>query len=178
MKSRAEAANGTHVTLSASGDENGDVMARPCADWKPTRYRIDVVGPSIADIFWSVGGWIVDRAMAGWDVIRGDDGSVLEPGQTGELFVRFRDGAGASRRAAVFIVHGTPDGVVPVQQARSFVEKLRTASRSTIGYLELPGAQHGVDMTDAPDRNGGHGDRLVPQRIHRSHLRRIAKEVV
>jgi acetyl esterase/lipase len=53
--------------------------------------------------------------------------------------------------------------VVPVQQARSFVEKLRSASRSTIGYLELPGAQHGVDMTDAPDRNGGHGDRLVPQ---------------
>jgi hypothetical protein len=113
MKSHADAASGTHVTLSASGDENGDVMARPRADWKPTRYRIDVVGPSIADIFWSVGGWIVDRAMAGCDVIRGDDGSVLEPGQTGELFVRFRDGAGASRRAAVFIMHGTPTGWSP-----------------------------------------------------------------
>lgn len=35
-----------------------------------------------------------------------------------------------------------------MQQARDFVEKLRSVSRSVVGYVELPGAGHGFDMTD------------------------------
>jgi acetyl esterase/lipase len=46
------------------------------------------------------------------------------------------------------IVHGGSDTVIPVEQAREFVDRLREASRSTVGYLELPGAQHGFDLTD------------------------------
>ncbi|HEU4362858.1 MAG TPA: hypothetical protein VFR27_15345 [Mycobacterium sp.] len=38
------------------------------------RYRFDVVGPNVLDIVRSAGGWLYDRATAGWDV------TVLIPG--------------------------------------------------------------------------------------------------
>jgi acetyl esterase/lipase len=47
-----------------------------------------------------------------------------------------------------FVVHGESDFVIPVAQARTFVDQLRAASRETVGYLELPGAQHGFDLID------------------------------
>jgi acetyl esterase/lipase len=46
------------------------------------------------------------------------------------------------------VIHGTGDTVIPVEQARSFVERLRSVSRSVVSYIELPGAGHGFDMTD------------------------------
>jgi acetyl esterase/lipase len=46
------------------------------------------------------------------------------------------------------VIHGSGDTVIPVQQARDFVEKLRSVSRALVGYVELPGAGHGFDMTD------------------------------
>jgi acetyl esterase/lipase len=46
------------------------------------------------------------------------------------------------------VIHGSSDTVIPVAQARSFVERLRSISRSVVGYVELPGAGHGFDMTD------------------------------
>ncbi len=48
-----------------------------------------------------------------------------------------------------FVVHGSSDFVIPVAQARTFVDELRATSRQTVGYLELPGAQHGFDLIDA-----------------------------
>lgn len=47
-----------------------------------------------------------------------------------------------------FVVHGAGDIAIPVSQARAFVEALRATSRQTVGYLELPGAQHGFDLID------------------------------
>lgn len=32
------------------------------------RYRLDVVAADVADVVCSAGGWLFDRAMAGWDV--------------------------------------------------------------------------------------------------------------
>jgi hypothetical protein len=32
------------------------------------RYRLDVVGPSVAEVVMHAGGWLFDRVMAGWDV--------------------------------------------------------------------------------------------------------------
>jgi hypothetical protein len=32
------------------------------------RYRLDVVAPSVPEVVRFAGGWLVDRAMAGWDV--------------------------------------------------------------------------------------------------------------
>ena len=46
------------------------------------------------------------------------------------------------------VIHGSSDTVIPVAQARSFVERLRSISRSVVSYVELPGAGHGFDMTD------------------------------
>lgn len=46
------------------------------------------------------------------------------------------------------VVHGSGDSVIPVEQARSFVEKLKSVSRSVVSYAELPGAGHGFDMID------------------------------
>jgi acetyl esterase/lipase len=46
------------------------------------------------------------------------------------------------------VIHGSSDKVIPVGQARSFVERLRSVSRSVVSYVELPGAGHGFDLTD------------------------------
>jgi acetyl esterase/lipase len=48
------------------------------------------------------------------------------------------------------VVHGSRDGLIPVGEARAFVEQLRSESRSQVGYLELPGAGHGFDLLDGP----------------------------
>jgi acetyl esterase/lipase len=48
----------------------------------------------------------------------------------------------------MLIVHGGADSVIPVGQAREFVEQLRQRSPSFVGYLELPGAQHAFDLID------------------------------
>ena len=44
-----------------------------------------------------------------------------------------------------FVVHGTLDTLVPVEDARAFVEMLREVSREPVGYAEIPGAQHSVE---------------------------------
>ncbi|WP_343708190.1 alpha/beta hydrolase [Mycobacterium sp.] len=46
------------------------------------------------------------------------------------------------------VIHGSSDTVIPVAQARSFVERLRSISHSVVSYVELPGAGHGFDLTD------------------------------
>jgi acetyl esterase/lipase len=48
----------------------------------------------------------------------------------------------------MLIVHGSGDSVIPVGQARDFVEQLRLRSPSFVGYLEMPGAQHAFDLID------------------------------
>jgi acetyl esterase/lipase len=44
-----------------------------------------------------------------------------------------------------FVLHGTNDSLIPVEQARSFVDELRKASRNPVVYAELPKAQHAFD---------------------------------
>jgi len=45
-----------------------------------------------------------------------------------------------------FVIHGTNDTLVPVGEARLFVELLRGAARTPIVYAELPGAQHAFEV--------------------------------
>jgi acetyl esterase/lipase len=45
-----------------------------------------------------------------------------------------------------FVLHGTNDVLVPVEQARSFVRELRAVSRNPVVYAELPRAQHAFDV--------------------------------
>jgi hypothetical protein len=60
--------------------------------------------------------------------------------------------------------------VIPVEEARAFVERLREGSRSTVGYLGLPGANHGFDMTDGwRTRSVATVIGLFLDEVHRTH---------
>jgi acetyl esterase/lipase len=77
------------------------------------------------------------------------------------------------------VIHGSGDTVIPVQQARDFVEKLRSVSRSAVGYVELPGAGHGFDMTDGA-RTGSMATAigLFLNEVHRNQTAVGAKQVI
>jgi acetyl esterase/lipase len=45
-----------------------------------------------------------------------------------------------------FVLHGTNDSLVPVAQARTFVDELRKTSTSPVVYGELPLAQHAFEI--------------------------------
>jgi acetyl esterase/lipase len=45
-----------------------------------------------------------------------------------------------------FVLHGTNDSLIPVEQARSFTARLRQVSRQPVVYAELPYAQHAFDI--------------------------------
>jgi acetyl esterase/lipase len=45
-----------------------------------------------------------------------------------------------------FVLHGRHDLVVPVAEAREFVDRLRAVSRNPVVYAELAGAQHAFDI--------------------------------
>jgi acetyl esterase/lipase len=77
------------------------------------------------------------------------------------------------------VVHGTADSVIPVGQAREFVERLRATSRACVGYLELPGASHGFDMIDgARTAAAVTVIGLFLNEIHRTQVLTRAKEVI
>jgi len=76
------------------------------------------------------------------------------------------------------VIHGSSDKVIPVGQARSFVERLRSVSRSVVSYVELPGAGHGFDLTDGA-RTGAMSTAigLFLGQIHRDRMI-AAKQVI
>lgn len=45
-----------------------------------------------------------------------------------------------------FVIHGASDSLVPVAEARFFVDELRKVSRNPVAYAELRGAQHAFDV--------------------------------
>jgi acetyl esterase/lipase len=63
-----------------------------------------------------------------------------------------------------FVIHGVHDTLVPVAQARLFVEKLRETSRKTVVYAELPGAQHAFDIF--PSIRSAHIVRAIDRYLH------------
>jgi acetyl esterase/lipase len=95
----------------------------------------------------------------------------------------FRDAspiARVHRNAPPFLViHGSKDSVIPVEQAHSFVERLRAVSHSMVAYLELPGAGHGFDLIDG-ERAGvmAHAASLFLSQVYRTKARIGAKEVI
>jgi acetyl esterase/lipase len=77
------------------------------------------------------------------------------------------------------VVHGSGDTVIPVQQARDFVERLQGVSRSVVSYAELPGAGHGFDMTDGA-RTGSAATAigLFLNQVHRNQTLVGSKQVI
>ena len=63
-----------------------------------------------------------------------------------------------------FVLHGSYDTLVPVEQARLFVEKLRQTSKRSVVYAELPGAQHAFDIF--PSIRSAHIVRAVDRYLH------------
>jgi acetyl esterase/lipase len=47
---------------------------------------------------------------------------------------------------AFFLLHGTNDSLIPVEQARAFSARLQQVSRQPVVYAELPRAQHAFDI--------------------------------
>jgi acetyl esterase/lipase len=45
-----------------------------------------------------------------------------------------------------FVIHGSHDSLVPVEEARDLVRRLREVSGQPVVYAELPGAQHAFDV--------------------------------
>jgi len=46
----------------------------------------------------------------------------------------------------MLVVHGDADSLIPVGQARTFVEELRAVSEEPVAYLELQGGEHAFDV--------------------------------
>lgn len=63
-----------------------------------------------------------------------------------------------------FVLHGTHDSLVSVEQARLFVARLREVSGSTVVYAELPGAQHAFDVF--PSIRSAHVVRAIDRYLH------------
>ncbi|MGB8386724.1 alpha/beta hydrolase [Mycobacterium sp.] len=49
-----------------------------------------------------------------------------------------------------FVLHGHDDSLIPVGEAREFVDELRAVSKSPVAYAELPNAQHAFDIFGSP----------------------------
>ncbi|WP_197379617.1 alpha/beta hydrolase [Mycolicibacterium mengxianglii] len=49
-----------------------------------------------------------------------------------------------------FVLHGTNDSLIPVEQARTFTAKLRDVSTAPVVYAEMPLAQHAFDIFGSP----------------------------
>ena len=83
------------------------------------------------------------------------------------------------RNAPPFLViHGSKDTVIPVEQARSFVDRLRSVSTSLVSYVELPGAGHGFDLLDGPRAGAmAHATALFLNQVYRNRTR-FAKRVI
>ncbi len=77
------------------------------------------------------------------------------------------------------VIHGSKDSVIPVEQAQVFVERLREASNSTVGYVELPGAGHGFDLIDGARAGvAAHATSLFLNQIYRTKIPIGAKQVI
>ncbi len=49
-----------------------------------------------------------------------------------------------------FVLHGHDDSLIPVAEAREFVDELRAVSKSPVAYADLPNAQHAFDIFGSP----------------------------
>jgi acetyl esterase/lipase len=70
------------------------------------------------------------------------------------------------------VIHGRNDTLVPVAEARLFVERLRAVSTSPVLYIELPGTQHAFDVF--PSIRSAHVVRAVGRFVELLRLRAAA----
>ena len=95
----------------------------------------------------------------------------------------FRDASPVARVQAdappFLVIHGDSDVIIPVGETRRFVERLRDVSANPVGYVELPGAGHGFDLTDGIRTNAAvRAIGLFLNHIHRSRPHRPSTQSV
>lgn len=133
------AALAPHHSAFKPGFEDADTSVQAAVpfygayDWTD---RDDTQGPTLAEF---VGRWIVKESMTA----------------APETYLE------ASPRSWVradappfFVLHGTNDSLLTVEQARAFVNDLRATSTSPVVYAELPFAQHAFDLTQSVRTRG------------------------
>jgi acetyl esterase/lipase len=79
-----------------------------------------------------------------------------------------------------FVLQGENDTLVPVQMARTFVERLRAVSASPVAYAELPLAQHAFDVVASlrcQATTSAVGDFLEAARVAQEAARPAAMDV-
>ncbi|TAL22449.1 MAG: alpha/beta hydrolase, partial [Frankiales bacterium] len=88
---------------------------------------------------------------------------------------RFREASPLSHVRAdappFFVIHGRNDTLVPVEEARLFVERLRAVSDAPVAYLELPGTQHAFDVF--PSIRSAHVVRAVERFVETLRRREV-----
>ena len=97
-------------------------------------------------------------------------------------FTRFREiytAASPIRRLRAdappfFILHGEHDSLIPVGEAREFVEQIRDVSQAPVLYAELPGAQHAFDIFSSPRAH--HSAEAVGQFLSWVYASRMKKD--
>jgi acetyl esterase/lipase len=68
-----------------------------------------------------------------------------------------------------FVIHGKNDTLVPVAEARAFVDRLRALSSNPVAYAEIGGAQHAFDIF--PSIRSAHVVRGVERFLDWTHTR-------
>ena len=77
------------------------------------------------------------------------------------------------------VIHGDSDHVIPVGEAHAFVQRLRSVSRSTVTYFEIPGAGHGFDLTNPHSTHAAvHATSDFLEAIRRNHHRATHRQVI
>jgi acetyl esterase/lipase len=74
-----------------------------------------------------------------------------------------------------FVLHGRNDSLVPVEQARGFVTKLRDVSTQPVAYAELPLTQHAFDIFGSA--RAAHAAVAVEQFLAEVYARRTLESV-
>lgn len=72
------------------------------------------------------------------------------------------------------VIHGQNDTLVPVVEARLFVQRLRELSQQPVCYIELPGTQHAFDVF--PSIRSAHVVRAVARFVEQLRVREGVRE--
>jgi acetyl esterase/lipase len=119
----------------ASDDERSDVHA--VLAWLREHGAEHGADPNVVFLAGSsLGGHLALRAAATLDEVAG---VICLYGYYGRTFP-------TGNVPPCLVAHGDQDTLVPVDDARDFVERLRATSPNAVVYAELPGAQHGFDL--------------------------------
>ena len=73
-----------------------------------------------------------------------------------------------------FVLHGTDDSIIPVDEGREFAKALREVSTSPVAYSEAPHAQHAFDFFGSP--RGHHAADAIEHFLSWVHATRGPKE--